>query len=37
MSSSIEKDAYPTEDETLVGHTPSGDLNDKDASISSPN
>lgn len=37
MSSSIEKDAYLTEDGTLVGYTPGGDLNDKDASISSPN
>lgn len=36
MSSSVEKDAYPTEDRTLVGHTLGDDLNDKDAPISSP-
>ena len=35
-NSYAEKDACPTEDETAVGHTPSGDINEKNASISSP-
>lgn len=36
VNSYYEKDACPTEDETHVGHTPGGDINDKNASISSP-
>lgn len=35
-NSYAEKDACPTEDETPVGHTLGGDINDKNASISSP-
>lgn len=35
-SSYAEKDACPTEDGTPVGHTLGGDINDKNASISSP-
>lgn len=36
-SSSVENDTCPMENETLVAHILDDDINEKDASISSPN